>query len=104
MFILNVENLCGRVIKVIDFDYRPNIINMGLVQVLMLSVYVYQTLVPGLSFEAGCHRNSTSTLYSAAGYFLCIKDYKCVIPYDNNLGLVYKRALLIPNLSIIYFD
>jgi hypothetical protein len=79
MFILNVENLCGRVIKVIDFDYRPNIINMGLVQVLMLSVYVYQTLVPGLSFEAGC-RNSTSTLYSAADYFLCIEDKKCVIP------------------------
>jgi hypothetical protein len=24
----------------------------------------------------GCHRNSTSTLYSAAGYFLCIKDKK----------------------------
>jgi hypothetical protein len=23
----------------------------------------------GLSFEAGCHRNSASTLYSAAGYF-----------------------------------
>jgi hypothetical protein len=34
----------------------------------------------GLSFEAGCRRNSTSTLYSAAGYFLCIKDKKCIIP------------------------
>jgi hypothetical protein len=30
----------------------------------------------GLSFEAGCRRNSTSTLYSAVGYFLCIKDKK----------------------------
>jgi hypothetical protein len=41
----------------------------------------------GLSFEAGCRRNSTSTLY----YFLCIKDKKCVIYSisryrDNNLG------------------
>ena len=35
---------------------------------------------PGLSFEAGCRRNSTYTLYSAAGYFLCMKDKKCVIP------------------------
>jgi hypothetical protein len=33
----------------------------------------------GLSFEAGCRRNSTSTLYSASSYFLCIKDKKCVI-------------------------
>jgi hypothetical protein len=35
---------------------------------------------PGFSFEAGCRRNSTYTLYSAAGYFLCMKDKKCVIP------------------------
>jgi hypothetical protein len=34
----------------------------------------------GLSFEAGCRRNTTSTPYSAAGYFLYIKDKKCVIP------------------------
>jgi hypothetical protein len=34
---------------------------------------------PGLSFEASCLRNSTSTLYSAAGYFLYIKDKKCII-------------------------
>ena len=40
-----------------------------------------ETRLPaGLSFEAGCRRNSTYTLYSAAGYFLCIKDKKCVIP------------------------
>ena len=36
-------------------------------------------MIAGLSFEAGCRRNSTSTLYSAAGYLLCIKDKKCVI-------------------------
>ena len=34
----------------------------------------------GLSFEAGCRRNSTSTLYSATDYFLCIKGKQCVIP------------------------
>ena len=38
-----------------------------------------KNIVAGLSFEAGCRRNSTSTLYSAAGCFLCIKDKKCVI-------------------------
>ena len=32
-----------------------------------------------LSLEAGFRRNLTSTLYSAPGYFLCIKDKKCVI-------------------------
>jgi hypothetical protein len=37
-------------------------------------------LYAGLSFEASCRRNSTSTLYSAAGYFLCMKDEKCAIP------------------------
>ena len=30
----------------------------------------------GLSFEASCRWNLTSTLYSAAGYFLCIKENK----------------------------
>ena len=36
----------------------------------------YFLITQGFSFEAGCHRNSASTLYSAAGYFLCIKDKK----------------------------
>ena len=41
-------------------------------------------LSTGLSFEAGCRRKSTSTLYSVAGYFLCIEDKKCVI-YSQSL-------------------
>ena len=38
-----------------------------------------ETLRSGLSFESSCRQNSTSTLYSAAGYSLCIKDKKCII-------------------------
>jgi hypothetical protein len=43
----------------------------------MTTIIIYYT---GFSFQTGCRRHSTSTLYSAAGYFLCIKDKKCVIP------------------------
>ena len=54
----------------------------------------------GLSFEASCHRNSTYTLYSAAGYFLCIKDKKCVIYSqsryrDNDHVFFHYQSLII---------
>ena len=54
----------------------------------------------GLSFEAGCRRNQTSTLYSAAGYFLCIKDKKCVIYSqsryrDNDHSFFHYQSLII---------
>jgi hypothetical protein len=48
-------------------------------ELFVLQNTLYIMYVAGLSSEAGCRRNSTSTLYSAAGYFLCIEDKKCVI-------------------------
>jgi hypothetical protein len=41
---------------------------------IVISVKIHKNA--GLSFEAGCCRYLTSTLYSAAGYFLCIKNKK----------------------------
>ena len=54
----------------------------------------------GLSFEAGCRRNSTSTHYSAAGYFLRIKDKKNA-QYISKAVLVTTTTLFFHYQSLI---
>jgi hypothetical protein len=54
----------------------------------------YFLITQGFSFEAGCHRNSASTLYSAAGYFLCIKDKK---------NKIYSQSRYRDNDRVFYF-
>ena len=71
-------------------------------ELFVLQNTLYIMYVAGLSSEAGCRRNSTSTLYSAAGYFLCIEDKKCVI-YWNPKPLSWQRPRFFSPLPIAYY-